>query len=120
MRTIVGLLLACSVAVVSSSPAAHCETLYVDAGAERTPVRDELTWAAYWDEHPKQEKLTRPVRWVWHRGPEQVWSVTGLPAFRSFCSFGKWSDQTGFTKAVSAVGAFGAAATPFTTGFVKK
>lgn len=80
---------------------------------------DLMTWAEYWDEHPIQSKVSKPVRWVWHRGPEQVWSVTGLPAFRSFCAFGKWSHQSGLTQGVSAVGAAGSVATPFVAGFKK-
>lgn len=80
---------------------------------------DVLTWAEYWDEHPYQEKGTRPVRWVWHHGPEQAWAVTGLPVFRSFCAFGKWSHQSGLTQGVAAVGAAGSVATPFVAGFKK-
>lgn len=107
MRTIASLLLA----VVSSAAVcipAHCQTIYSDAGAPRTTLQlseTELTWARYWEEHRIQDGLTKPIRWCWHRGPEQIWSKTGLPIFRSYCAFGKWSERTGFTAGLSATGA---------------
>lgn len=100
-------------------PAAYCNTLYENAGAELVSTED-LSWSGYWFDHPIQEKTTRPIRWVWHHGPEQVWAVTGLPAFRTFCAFGKWSEHTGLTQGAAALGAAGSIATPFVAGFRAK
>jgi hypothetical protein len=73
-----------------------------------------ITWQQFWKEHPKQQKVTKPIRWTWdHLGIKKAWSFSGRPTFQTFCALGQAGQQTGATSGLQFFGAMGNIATPF-------